>query len=216
MELAAELLPRIAPQVAVPRAVREGPETPRLIRTDGVELVPAAVAEARRRVEAERTLAIIAPGARLGELRAALDEASLDVGDVLTDGLSRQITLLSAEQAKGLEFDHVLVFEPVAIAGPDADWARLYVALTRATRTLSVVFSTELPFEESSPNVDPGAAPDAGLLAPAAPAERLGARFTEALMQAEVRPPLADPPGDEDAVLRASSGGLRPRSRGRG
>ena len=104
---------------------------------------------------------------------------------MLIDGLSRQITLLSADQAKGLEFDHVVVVEPVAIAGPEDDWARLYVAITRATRTLSVVFSTELPFEESRPPVQPSVPADVGLLAAAAPAERLGARFTEALMQAK-------------------------------
>jgi hypothetical protein len=99
------------------------------------------------------------------------------------------VTVLSAAQAKGLEFDNVIVVEPTAIAGDTDIWALVYVALTRATRTLSVLHSTQLPFErDPEPNVDldsvdpttVGGIP-ARHLAPTG----LGARYTEALLQAK-------------------------------
>ena len=54
--------------------------------------------------------------------------------------------MLTVGQAKGLEFDDVIVVEPDLI---DAEAARrctdLYVALTRATRSLTVAYSGDYP-----------------------------------------------------------------------
>ena len=52
----------------------------------------------------------------------------------------------NVEDIKGLEFDHVTVVEPQTIvdASPQG-WQNLYVAVTRATQTLTVV--DELPAE---------------------------------------------------------------------
>ncbi|MFD0431856.1 ATP-binding domain-containing protein [Streptomyces zhihengii] len=56
------------------------------------------------------------------------------------------VSVLSAAQAKGMEYDHVLVVEPAAIAdrGP-AGLRRLYVALTRSTQSLTVLHTAPLP-----------------------------------------------------------------------
>jgi DNA helicase IV len=68
------------------------------------------------------------------------------VGEATRDGLSRRVTVVAAEAAKGLEFDAVLVVEPTAIAGRGARGLRLlYVALTRPTQHLSIVTTTALP-----------------------------------------------------------------------
>jgi ATP-dependent exoDNAse (exonuclease V) beta subunit len=48
--------------------------------------------------------------------------------------------------AKGLEFDHVIVVEPAAIAGAEArGLQRLYVALTRAVSRLTILHAEPLP-----------------------------------------------------------------------
>jgi DNA helicase IV len=53
--------------------------------------------------------------------------------------------VLTPREAKGLEFDHVVVVEPAAIVdeGGDSGLRELYVALTRPTKTLVVVHSRE-------------------------------------------------------------------------
>ena len=54
--------------------------------------------------------------------------------------------MLTPRQAKGLEFDHVVVVEPAAIAEDGEQGLReLYVALTRPTKTLVVVHARPLP-----------------------------------------------------------------------
>lgn len=189
--LAAELLPRIAPQVTMPTAVRQGTSEPELIQTQTESEMAAALVDAvSRRVEADRSVGVIAASDRAELVRAALAQAGLQIGEVLKDGLERQVTLLSAEQAKGLEFDHVVVLDPAGIAGPEGDWAYVYIALTRATRTLAVIHCTAEPFELPPP--DEPEADEAGPLLPELPVAEevaegvlLGARYTEALMQAK-------------------------------
>jgi len=52
------------------------------------------------------------------------------------------VPVLTPRQAKGLEFDHVVVVEPALI-----DLRELYVALSRPTKTLVVVHARPLPAE---------------------------------------------------------------------
>ena len=52
--------------------------------------------------------------------------------------------MLEGLDAKGLEFDGVIVVEPDAITDESASgWRTLYVALTRATQRLTTVASTD-------------------------------------------------------------------------
>ncbi|MEU5770731.1 HelD family protein [Streptomyces asoensis] len=56
------------------------------------------------------------------------------------------VAVLTAEEVKGLEFDHVVVVEPAAIAADEVTGPRhLYVALTRCTQSLTVVHQRPLP-----------------------------------------------------------------------
>jgi DNA helicase IV len=62
------------------------------------------------------------------------------------EALDAPVAVLDAVDAKGLEFDHVVVVEPARLVSPDAAGLRLlYMALTRATRHLVVVHSLPLP-----------------------------------------------------------------------
>jgi DNA helicase IV len=59
------------------------------------------------------------------------------------DGL---VAVLGVADTKGLEFDAVVVVEPAAItAESERGLSDLYVALTRATRRLGVLHTTDLP-----------------------------------------------------------------------
>ena len=55
--------------------------------------------------------------------------------------------MLTPRESKGLEFDHVVVVEPALIEeeGGDSGLRELYVALTRPTKTLTIVHSRPLP-----------------------------------------------------------------------
>jgi DNA helicase IV len=56
------------------------------------------------------------------------------------------VTIVLPEAAKGLEFDAVVVVEPAAIASAGEHGLRLlYIALTRAVRTLTVVHTAPVP-----------------------------------------------------------------------
>ncbi|MBV8561463.1 MAG: AAA family ATPase [Actinobacteria bacterium] len=133
MALALPLLDRIAPDVEPPLAYRRGGEPPKVVAVEGDPL-GAALDEAALLAERDGLLAVIAPRALVGE--------SFSVGAF--DELA--VPVLTPRQAKGLEFDHVVVVEPAAIAEDGEQGLReLYVALTRPTKTLVVVHTRPLP-----------------------------------------------------------------------
>ena len=62
--------------------------------------------------------------------------------------LTSPVVLLGASQAKGLEFDSVLIADPAAIlAGSPRGRNDLYVAMTRSTRRLGVLHPGPPPAE---------------------------------------------------------------------
>ncbi|WP_406336576.1 HelD family protein [Streptomyces sp. NBC_00203] len=137
----------------VVRAERPGFEPPRSVRSTGVrpwvraagDDLPGAVAKAVAELApAEGRLAVIAPRA----LHAALAVRLEGVTAGSEPDLTRAVVLLDPRQAKGLEFDSVLVVEPALYGTSD-----LYVALTRATQALGVLYTGELPdsLRESGP-----------------------------------------------------------------
>jgi DNA helicase IV len=134
MDFALPLLDRIAPEVEPPLAYRKGGDPPRLVHVEEEELLAAALREAAALAEQDGLLAVIVPRSLAGALPQGelFDEISVPV--------------LTPRQAKGLEFDHVVVVEPAAI-GDDGDRGlrELYVALTRPTKTLVVVHARPLP-----------------------------------------------------------------------
>ena len=64
----------------------------------------------------------------------------------LTHLRSEVVTVSTVKDAKGLEFDSVLLIEPADIVDESPrGMGDLYVALTRATQRLGVVHAGELP-----------------------------------------------------------------------
>ena len=136
MELALPLLARIAPDMEPPLAYRVGAEPPLVLsRTPVLE---AALAEAARLAAEDGLLAVIAPPSLRDRVGAAWTSPYDET----------RIPVLTPREAKGLEFDHVVVVEPGLIvddAVGDQGLKELYVALTRPTRTLVVVHDRPLP-----------------------------------------------------------------------
>ena len=122
MELALPLLERIAPDVEPPIAYRQGGDAPKLVRVAEDELFSAAARETA--AFDDGLLAIIGP-------RSLVESKTME-----------DTFLLTPRDAKGLEFDHVVVLEPARIVAEGGE-RELYVALTRPTKTLVVVYSQE-------------------------------------------------------------------------
>ena len=135
MAVAAELLATHHPALRPPRSVRASGQAPWRLSAVDVPGALAAVIDAHT----DGQLAIIAP--EVNELAA---ELALPVPPDLTG----QVVLLTPAEAKGLEFDVVVVADPAAIlaAGPHGP-NDLYVAMTRATRQLGVVHRGPVPRE---------------------------------------------------------------------
>jgi DNA helicase IV len=147
MELALPLLPRIAPHARPPEAYRRGGEAPRLI--PDMDVARRAAEEAVVLDGGEGSVAIVAPLALVAAIRELLTRAQVDVEGSTVDDLGPAVRVLDAREAKGLEFDHVVLAEPAAIVEEVEGvqgWRHLYVALTRATKTLTVVYGKELPW----------------------------------------------------------------------
>lgn len=134
MEVAAQVPRSADPSFAPPRSIRSTGVRPWAHRTDDLPRV-AAEAVARESHQDGR-LAVIAPPAHHEALAAALPDASAGPSPDLT----RPVVLLGPRQAKGLEFDSVIVVEPAELGASD-----LYVALTRATQRLGVIHTRALP-----------------------------------------------------------------------
>jgi DNA helicase IV len=138
MALALPLLEHIAPDVEPPLAYRAGAEAPRVVVGDPP--LGAAYDEAARMAGEEGLLAVIAPASLRGEADAA-------AGSLFDE---TRISVLTPREAKGMEFDHVIVVEPALIVEEAVEGQglrELYVALTRPTTTLVVVHARPLPVE---------------------------------------------------------------------
>jgi DNA helicase IV len=148
MALAARVLAVAAPELVPPRSVREEGRPPRFISRDRDGLLPAiagAVVDERDEVGAGN-VAVICPTSMVPAVSAALDGAGVAHGVALQQGLDHQVTVVPVSMVKGLELDATVVVEPAAIVDEEPQGLRaLYVALTRATKILTVVHARPLP-----------------------------------------------------------------------
>jgi hypothetical protein len=126
MEVAAALLPNGA---TPPVAARDSSEMP---WTAGIPSL-REMAERESALVAGGRVAVIATASRVAEAAAALGvQPGADLG--------APVAVLAPGEAKGLEFDSVIVVDAAGIeAAPPHGRADLYVALTRATRRLGLV-----------------------------------------------------------------------------
>ncbi|WP_416211053.1 HelD family protein [Frankia sp. Cr2] len=172
MDVAADVLAAQDPAAQPPRSVRSTGRHPVAVRVragaGAGALVAAALDAAGRAAEdvCDGRVAVICPTDLAERVRAALTAEPADPmpssakalpgtnagpGNAETkagtaDVLTATVAVLTVAESKGLEFDAIILIEPSAIvAGSRRGLADLYVAMTRATQTLTVVHSDELP-----------------------------------------------------------------------
>lgn len=139
-ELAASLLPIAAPEVTPPRVVREGPADPEFIHTEPHLVAQEAVRTASRYAGSGHFVGLICPDSHREAIIEKFTDQDISWANVREGELGKSINLASPEEAKGLEFDAVVVVQPAEIAASTERGHRLlYVSLTRTTKYLAVV-----------------------------------------------------------------------------
>lgn len=131
MRVAHRVLQEIDPNQSEPRSIRESGFTPWALHVGSDDSLTAAVSDCVRREEGPGTVAVIC-----GHRRAA----------TLADLESDSVSVHTVRDAKGLEFDTVLIVEPQEILDESPRGINdIYVALTRATQRLGIVHHRPLP-----------------------------------------------------------------------
>jgi DNA helicase IV len=149
MAVAARLPGELDPDFRPPRSVRETGVRPWRIEVPPEELatrLTSAAADAAAEVGDAGRVAVIVPASRLVDLGGALTRTLPDVTVGEGAELAGAVVVLTVRQAKGLEFDTVLIADPGQIlAESERGRNDLYVALTRATKRLGILHSGPPP-----------------------------------------------------------------------
>ncbi|GHC86840.1 DNA helicase [Nocardiopsis terrae] len=143
MAVAADVLREAAPDQEIPESVREDGQPPRAVRLADLRGLPALVVEERGAI-GEGRIAVVTSDASLAEVAALLPGAGRP-GAGSGDEPGDSVVVLTATESKGLEFDSVVVVRPEQILAQYRGANDLYVALTRATRRLTVAHEAGLP-----------------------------------------------------------------------
>lgn len=149
MELAGRLLALFASHLHPARSARSSGVGPRRVHTGGRPIdaadIALAAADVRRDVE-PGLVAVVAPAGLVAEHRdrhhGTGHHGTRHHGTGHHDTRHHDAEHLDAVDAKGLEFDGVVVVDPEAIVRESpgsTGMARLYVALTRATTRLTIL-----------------------------------------------------------------------------
>ncbi len=146
------VLALINPRLTPPTSVRSTGVEPWWVRADRSEVVNRTVeAAAADAAAGEGHLAVLVPQALQLQVREAVAARVSGAGS--TADVNEPVVVLTVREAKGLEFDSVILVEPDLIVSESPRGRNdLYVAITRATQRLGVVYSGTLPgFAEPAP-----------------------------------------------------------------
>ncbi|MEO9139758.1 MAG: AAA family ATPase [Jatrophihabitans sp.] len=144
LEVANRLLPHIAPDVPPATSIRHGSDALRIIAGGSV------ADQVRACLDELGSIGVIVADAMVTPTLTELATAGIDAR-MLADDAAPRVTVVPAGEAKGLEFDSVVLVEPAAIVAAEASRVdglrRLYVVLTRAVSRLRIVHCLPLPAE---------------------------------------------------------------------
>lgn len=148
MALAGRVLTYVDPAALTPRSVRDSGEAPWLTTVEPGDLagrLAKAVAAELAEVDGG-SVGVLVPAGRLAELGAAVVAETPQAAFGEESDLDGDVVVLTVRQAKGLEFDTVVVADPAGIvAESPRGMSDLYVALTRSTNRLGVLAPGGLP-----------------------------------------------------------------------
>lgn len=148
MSLANQVMLAATPTLRAPTSVRQSDELPEFVQSEPDRLF-IDVAEATRKLTNEitdGTIAVVAPDSMVEQVSQTLDAAGIAHARATRTGLELGVTVVPVSVVKGLELDGVVVVEPANIVAEEQQGLRaLYVALTRSTRRLTIVYTGTLP-----------------------------------------------------------------------
>ncbi len=157
--VADRVLAAINPKLTAPTSVRSTGVDPWWLTVDRGDIVRSTVEMAAKDAAepGEQHLAILVPQALYADTVHATAAGIPAAGSAVD--VDRPVVVMTVREAKGLEFDSVILVEPDQIAAESARGLNdLYVAITRATQRLGVLYSGPRPAF-----ADPAAEPAAGL-----------------------------------------------------
>ncbi|HEV7869907.1 MAG TPA: helicase [Modestobacter sp.] len=148
MAVAADVLAASEAVIEPPRSVRSTGVPPVAELVTEETLLPRVAAVTAELVAAGGTVAVIVPPSRVSAVLDFLSAAFPAVSSgPAADSSAGPVVLVPAD-AKGLEFDSVLLLDPQALLDEGVrGHSDLYVALTRPTQRLTVLYPGELPAE---------------------------------------------------------------------
>jgi DNA helicase IV len=146
LDYANRLLDQIAPTLTRASSLRHDPGSLSIVPVRPADLTSTLIAACTEAGGRPGSIAIIAVDDQVPTLSAALTRAGLAHGVLDSTPGGQQLIVVPVSLAKGLEFDHVIVVEPARITAWGSRGAhRLYVALTRAVSSLTVLHAEPLP-----------------------------------------------------------------------
>lgn len=145
LDVANRLLPAVAPGVRAARSVRVDGQAPTIVTATLDGLAGAVASCVSELSERWGSVGVIVPAARTDAVADALARASVAFGTGVLGGLGGVVTLLEPPEAKGLEFDAVVVVEPSEVYDDERGGRLVYIALTRAVQELAIVHVAPLP-----------------------------------------------------------------------
>lgn len=169
LDLANRVLAAAAPGLAPPEAVRIDGAPPRFVHAQNVAQSVLDTVHDEAAALDGGSLLVVSPAGFIDEIASLLEDAGVDYGRATaasrnaTGALHPRVTLAPVRLCKGLETDGVVVVEPAAMVDEEAQGLRaLYVALTRATKRVAVVWSRPLPEPLDGPSNGPSSTKIAG------------------------------------------------------
>lgn len=135
-------------EISAPRAIREGNWSPSTRVVGAENLIPSVVATVSEEVAQAGggLIGVIVADSRYREVASAISTAHRDNTGTSKSALEHQILVLTPWEAKGLEFDVVIIVEPMdLIEAANGSVGDLYVSMTRPTQRLHLIAGTDLP-----------------------------------------------------------------------
>jgi DNA helicase IV len=146
LDFASRLLSRIAPDLEPANSVRQDPGSLTVTRVPSGSIAGPLSAACTDALARPGSAAVIVADADADEIALALRDEAVPYGVLDADTGGSRLLVVPVSLAKGLEFDHVIVVEPARIVAAETRGLhRLYVALTRAVSTLTVLHAQPLP-----------------------------------------------------------------------
>lgn len=144
MNIAGEVMKRFAPELDLATSIRKSGEPVVLVNTredDFDQVLISTVEDELEKVDFG-TVGVIVPRDRVDRVKSILNNAGIEVAV----SLASPVSVLAIDEAKGLEFDSVVISGANRLVGNFSENLQaLYVAMTRTTKRLIILDNKDTP-----------------------------------------------------------------------